>query len=102
MIKKIIYIIWLFLFCLCIILGIKSVDIRNFFTMMEDKTFDIRQSLLVREKAKLPNENIVIVAIDDATYEDILNNYGEWPLPRNVFADVKNFVKKKATKSLIV
>ena len=101
MIKKIIYIIWLFLFCLCIILGIKSVDIRNFFTMMEDKTFDIRQSLLVREKAKLPNENIVIVAIDDATYEYILNNYGEWPLPRNVFADVTNFLEKQSPQSVI-
>ena len=101
MIKKIIYIIWLFLFCLCIILGIKSADIRNFFTMMEDKTFDIRQSLMVREKVKLPNENIAIVAIDDATYEYILNNYGEWPLPRNVFADVTNFIEKQSPQSVI-
>lgn len=101
MIKKIIYIIWLFLFCLCVVLGVKSVDIRNFFTMMEDKTFDIRQSLMVREKAKLPNENIVIVAIDDATYEYILNNYGEWPLPRNVFADVTNFLEKQSPQSVI-
>ena len=101
MIKKIIYIVWLFLFSVCIFLGIRSSDIRTFFSMMEDKTFDIRQNLLAKEHAKVPNDDIVIVSIDDATYEYILNNYGEWPLPRSVYADVVNFIEKQTPQNII-
>lgn len=101
MVKKVIYIIWLVLFSLCVFLGIKSADIRTFFSMMENKTFDIRQTLLVREHSKIPNDDIVIVAIDDATYEYILNNYGEWPLPRGVYADVVNFIEKQTPQNIV-
>ena len=101
MIKKIIYIIWLLLFSICVLLGVRNVDIRNFFSMMENKTFDIRQTLLVREHSKVPSDDIVIVAIDEASYEYILNNYGEWPLPRDVYAKVTDFIEQQSPQSIV-
>ena len=48
---------------------------------------------MINENAKKANKDIVIVAIDDATYEYILDNYGEWPLPRDVYAKVINYLE---------
>ena len=48
---------------------------------------------MINENTKKANKDIVIVAIDDATYEYILDNYGEWPLPRDVYAKVINYLE---------
>ena len=43
--------------------------------MIENRTFDMRQSIAVSQGVKNHNDNIVIIAIDDASYEYILENY---------------------------
>ena len=53
------------------------------------------------EGAKKPSEDIVIVAIDDATYEYILDNYGEWPLPRDTYAKVINYLEQQSPRSIV-
>ena len=60
--------------------------ITNFFTDAENKSFDYRQSLLVNHRHLTPSKDIVIVAIDDGSYEYILDRYGEWPISRDVYA----------------
>jgi len=78
-----------------IALFIKTINFNDFITNTENKTFDSRQVLLVNNGIKKPNKNIVIVTIDDASYEYLTNKYGEWPLPRTVYADLIHFLEKQ-------
>ena len=75
--------------------------ILNFFNDAENKSFDYRQSLLVKHKHLIPNNDIVILAIDDASYEYILDNYGEWPISRRVYADIINLIEKDNPKAIV-
>lgn len=68
-------------------------DTRSFFSTMEAKTFDIRQVLI--SDSKKVNKNIVIVAIDGASYEYLTDKYGDWPIPRDVYADFIHYVQSE-------
>ncbi|HIT92209.1 MAG TPA: diguanylate cyclase, partial [Candidatus Stercorousia faecigallinarum] len=65
-----------------------------------NRTFDLRQSILINEGSKKANKDIVIVAIDDATYEYILDSYGEWPLPRDTYAKIINYLEKQSPRAI--
>ncbi len=78
----------------------KSLDISDLITKTENKTFDSRQVMLVNNKIKKPNKDIVIVTIDDASYEYLTNKYGEWPLPRSVYADLIHFIEQQNPTSI--
>lgn len=67
---------------------------------MEDRTFDIRQSILANSGTKTPNKDIVIIAIDDASYEYILDTYGEWPLPRDIYGKMVDYIEAQSPKSI--
>ncbi len=75
--------------------------ILNFFNDAENKSFDYRQSLLVKHRHLKPNKDIVILAIDDASYEYILEHYGEWPISRKVYADIINLIEKDNPKAIV-
>ncbi len=66
--------------------------------MIENRTFDLRQNIIVNSKTKIPNKNIAIIAIDEATYEYILDHYGEWPLPRDVYVKVLDYLQTQNPK----
>ena len=70
-------------------------SVRNFFGIIENKTFDIRQSVL--DKYKKVNKDIVILSVDDESYEYFLDKYGEWPISRNIYADIINYLEKQKT-----
>ena len=84
MLKKLSYILGLIILALFAFILMRSANLSAFIDSVENRTFDLRQNIISKDKA--PNKDIVIVAIDDATYEYILDNYGEWPLPRYVYA----------------
>ncbi len=75
--------------------------IANFFNDSENKSFDYRQSLLVKHRHLKPNNNIVIVAIDDGSYEYILDKYGEWPISRSVYSKVVDRIEQDSPKAVI-
>ncbi len=85
-----------------IILGliVKTINLSDFISKTENKTFDSRQVMLVNNHVKKPNKDIVIITIDDASYEYLTNKYGEWPLPRSVYADLINFLEKQNPTSI--
>ena len=58
----------------------------NFLTTMELKTFDLRQSVIADKKAV--SDDIRIITVDDESYEYVINKYGEWPIPRAVYANI--------------
>ena len=83
-----------------IVLIVRTINFNDFITKTENKTFDSRQVMLVNNKIKKPNKDIVIVTIDDASYEYLTNKYGEWPLPRTVYADLIHFLEKQNPTSI--
>lgn len=75
--------------------------ITSFFEVAENRTFDYRQTLRVLHKQPTPNKDIVILAIDDASLEMLWDRYGEWPLPRNVYANIINHIEKSKPQSIV-
>ncbi|MCR5265751.1 MAG: CHASE2 domain-containing protein [Cyanobacteria bacterium RUI128] len=73
----------------------------NFFNDSENKSFDYRQSLLVKHRHLKPSKDIVIIAIDDGSYEYILDKYGEWPISRRVYSRIIERVEADNPKALI-
>lgn len=68
-------------------------DIRNFFSTIENKTFDVRQSILAPYKKV--NKDIVIISVDEESYEYLLGKYGEWPISRSIYADMITYLEKQ-------
>lgn len=73
----------------------------SFFEVAENRTFDYRQSLQVIHKRPLPNKDIVVLAVDDASLESLWEKYGEWPIPRNVYGDLINYLELQKPQSII-
>ncbi|MBR1776211.1 diguanylate cyclase [bacterium] len=72
-----------------------------FFDVAESRTFDYRQAIQVNHKRPLPNKDIIVLAIDDASLESLWDKYGEWPIPRNVYADVINYIESENPQAII-
>ena len=98
MLKKILYSIWLVLFCVAVFFSLKSTNFNAFIDMVENRTFDLRQNIMINANTKQPDKDIVIVAIDEATYEYILEHYGEWPLPREVYVKLIDYLETQNPK----
>lgn len=78
-----------------IIYFVQMTQIRDFLSSMENRSFDLRQSFLADSGIKKASKNIVLVTIDDASYEYLLGKYGEWPIPRDIYANFINYVEKQ-------
>lgn len=100
MFKKISYALGLIIFVIFAFIVFKNANLNTFIDTIENRTFDLRQSILINQGAKKHNEDIVIVAIDDATYEYILDNYGEWPLPRDTYAKIINYLERQNPRAI--
>lgn len=100
MLKKVLYILWVSVFILLMFFGLKNGGFLTFISAMEDRTFDIRQSMIASSGVRENNKDIVIVAIDDASYEYVLDNYGEWPLRRDVYAKLVEYIEGQNPKSI--
>lgn len=100
MLKKFLYTLWILILFLLVFLCLKSGSYTAFIHSMENRTFDIRQSILSKSNERKPNANIVIVAIDDGSYEYILDKYGEWPLQRDVYAKLVDLIELQNPKSI--
>ena len=98
MLKKILYSIWLVLFCIAVFFSLKSTNFNAFIDMVENRTFDLRQNIMINANTKQPDKDIVIVSIDEATYEYILDHYGEWPLPRDVYVKLIDYLETQNPK----
>lgn len=100
MLKKFLYTLWIAILFLVIFFSLKNGSYTAFISSMEDRTFDIRQSVLSKTVNKKPNKDIVIIAIDDGSYEYILDKYGEWPLSRDVYAKMVEYIEAQHPKSI--
>ena len=72
---------------------------QSFMNKVEANSFDLRQNLI--SKYKSANKDIMIIAIDDATYEYIMDKYGSWPISRKIWADIIDFVEIAKPNSIV-
>ena len=100
MLKKFLYAFWILVLFVFILLGLHNNSYQTFIQSVENRTFDIRQSIQANSGVRKHNNDIVIVAIDDASYEYILENYGEWPLPRDKYAKIVDYIEQQKPQSV--
>ena len=100
MLKKYFYILSVVVFSIILFATIKNSNISHLLTTLENRSFDIRQNIIINSGYKKANKDIVIVAIDDASYEYILDKYGEWPMPRDMYTKIINYIEQDKPKSI--
>lgn len=100
MLKKVLYILWISVFALLLCFSVKNGSFVSFINSMENRTFDIRQNVIAKSGVREHNKDIVIVAIDDASYEYILDHYGEWPLRRDMYAKMVDYIESQKPKTV--
>lgn len=100
MLKKVLYILWISVFALLLCFSVKNGSFVSFINSMENRTFDIRQNVIAKSGVREHNKDIVIVAIDDASYEYILDHYGEWPLRRDMYAKMVDYIESQQPKTV--
>ena len=100
MLKKVLYILWISVFALLLCFSVKNGSFVSFINSMENRTFDIRQNVIAKSGVREHNKDIVIVAIDDASYEYILDYYGEWPLRRDMYAKMVDYIESQQPKTV--
>ena len=93
MFKKLLYVLCSIALTLLVFYGFTHSGLDAFIDGIENKTFDLRQSVI--SKHRTASKDIVIITIDDASYEYALDNIGEWPLPRGLYADLVEFVEQQ-------
>lgn len=98
MFKKLLYVLFSIALTLLVFYGFTHSGLDAFIDGIENKTFDLRQSVI--SKHRTASKDIVIITIDDASYEYALDNIGEWPLPRGLYADLVEFVEKQKPRTL--
>lgn len=89
--KYLLYSLYITLTVAIMFLAINQKHIRNFFINTENQTFDVRQNIIAKHKHV--NKDIVIITIDDASYEYALEKYGDWPISRGIYADLIEYIE---------
>ena len=84
---------------LAVLFLFRLIGTNGFLSEIENRTFDLRQRIV--SKYKTPNKDIVILAIDNSSYEYIVSTYGAWPVPRDVWAKLSDEIEKYKPKALI-
>ena len=71
-------------------------ETKNIVNIIENKTFDIRQNIIAKKKKV--NKDIVVVTVDDPSYEFLIETYGDWPIPRHVYAQILDYIQAQNPK----
>ncbi len=95
---------------LSVTLGMAVFWAANFFEVnrlidaLEMKTYDIRAFIHNGQHgnfpANLPSDDIVIVKFDDPTLNNFEEKYGTWPWPRDIHADMIQWMNKSEPKAI--
>ncbi len=74
----------------------------DFIKDAENKSFDYRQKVLAgRKNHFLARNSISVVTIDDVSFEYLWDKYGEWPIPRNVYAELIDYIEQSNPKAIV-
>ncbi len=73
-------------------------NFENFVSEIENRTFDLRQNIIY--KYKKHNDSIIILDIDEISYEYFTEKYGSWPVPREYWGTLINRLEKYSPKAI--
>ncbi len=74
----------------------------DFIKDAENKSFDYRQKVLTGKKSNfLTKNNISVVTVDDVSFEYLWDKYGEWPIPRDVYAKLIDRIEQSNPKIIV-
>ena len=90
----------LFIFVCSICFIFTKQQTKTVISNIEAKTFDIRQNII--SKNKTARDDIVIVSVDDPSYELLIEKYGDWPIPRNVYAQMIEYIESQHPKYILL
>ena len=90
--------IFIFVFGFIIYIGRHSA-FGKFVSSVENKTFDIRQNIILARKKN--NNEIVLITVDDPSYEYITEKFGTWPVPRAFWAKLINGLEIAKPKFIV-
>ncbi|MBX2861032.1 MAG: diguanylate cyclase [Vampirovibrio sp.] len=76
--------------------GLRTFHLDKLVEALELKTYDLRASLGIFNQSHRPSSDVVIVTFDDPTLQIFEDEYGTWPWPRSVHADMIHFLNDKA------
>lgn len=86
----------LLLICIFSFVSLQNNETKNLIRTLENKSFDIRQNII--SKSKKVNKDIIIVTVDDPSYEYLIETYGDWPIPRNAYAEILDYIQAQKPK----
>ncbi len=86
----------LLLICIFSLITFQNNETKNLIRTLENKSFDIRQNII--SKNKQVNKDIIIVTVDDPSYEYLIETYGDWPIPRNAYAEILDYIQAQKPK----
>ncbi len=75
-------------------------ETKDLLQTIENRSFDFRQNIIAKKREV--RQDIVIITVDDPSYEYLIDEYGDWPIPRSVYADVIDFVAEDNPKAIIL
>lgn len=68
---------------------------------LEKKTYDLRVSLpLGNNPEHTPSKDIIIIKFDDPTFSALEDEYGTWPWPRNIHAEMIDFLNQSGARAI--
>ena len=80
---------------------VHALHIDDLANALELRTYDWRNSIaLFRDKHK-PSKDIVIISFDDPTYARFQNDYGNWPWPRSIHADLIHYLNNAGARGIL-
>ncbi len=89
------------LFIVAVIYGLFSLfHFDRFIEDLERRTFDIRAIMMTDSPKHSPSDEIAIVVFDDNTLNHFNDEYGTWPWPRDIHADMIQFMNKAGTRMI--
>ena len=75
-------------------------ETKDLLKTIENRSFDFRQNVI--EKEREVRDDIVIITVDDPSYEYLIDEYGDWPIPRSVYADIIDYVVQDKPQAIIL
>ncbi len=90
---------YLYLAFFCSILVVLDVTSFHLVAGMQHRTFDI----IMKNRIAYPKADpaIVIIDIDEASLEAMAEDYGRWPWPRQIFAELVENLEEQQPKAII-
>jgi diguanylate cyclase (GGDEF)-like protein len=88
---------------LAVLFGIfVAFNLNHMLDQLELKTYDLRAQMQWGGKAqKRPSPDIIILQFDDPSFKLLNDEYGEWPWPRDVHADMIEFLNRNGAKRIL-